>query len=123
MPDSAIHPALRIARPAVDPQGLYRNGRLARRRGWRPSCDNTEACNAGVDCSVYAQAVREHGEGSQAFGRALLAEGPFRPESAYSYLNPFGRRYEWDIPEGVPLPPPEQPPRRRAAVLPEMPPA
>ena len=91
VPDSAIHPALRIARPAVDPQGLYRNGRLRRAPPcWRPSCDNTEACNAGVDCSVYAQAVREHGEGSQAFGRALLAEGPFRPESAYSYLNPFG---------------------------------
>ena len=55
VPDSAIHPALRVARPAVDPQGLYRNGRLRRAPPcWRPSCDNAEACNAGVGCSVYA---------------------------------------------------------------------
>ena len=46
-----------------------------------------QECSGAATCSAYRQAAATHGEGTEAFLRAMLAEGHFHARSRFAYLN------------------------------------
>ena len=79
---------------------------------WRPNCSDPATCNAGVKCSVYQQHVKQFGEGSEDFIRAMLATGPFVAQNRFAYLNELTQQFGCDVPADYPLPPRPQRTRR-----------
>eukprot|EP00435_Cladocopium_sp_Y103_P001739 s3703_g1.t1 len=109
VPDQALHPLARPERPrgqkAASFDWIGSKGRI-RAQGpcWRPSCPTPDECNAGTLCKVYKDLARQHEEGTEAFFRAMLAEGPFHPMSRFAALNAVSARYGRSIPDEYPLP-------------------
>ena len=102
----AARPFARAARQRRG-DGRFFSGRGQVRAGppcWREGCDARERCAGSQKCSVYRAATKE-------FLRRVLAEGPFRPRSKYSYLNEVAWEHGTDASEAS-VPVLRDPPKR-----------
>ena len=107
VPDGALHP---LARPRQAPAAakwdwLGTKGRV-RAQGpcWRPSCPSPDGCNAGADCPAHLRLQEMHGRDTEAYLRAMLAEGPFHPFGRHANLNEASARFGREVPADYPLP-------------------
>ena len=107
VPDDALHP---LARPRQAPAAakwdwVGTKGRV-RAQGpcWRPSCPSPDSCNAGAECPVHLRLQEVHGQDTELYLRAMLAEGPFHPFSRHVNLNEVSKRFGRDVPADYPLP-------------------
>ncbi|OLP80825.1 hypothetical protein AK812_SmicGene38710 [Symbiodinium microadriaticum] len=79
--------------------GSVRRGPLCHR-----GCANAATCNGGAGCSVYIDACKTFGEGSEKFCRHILERGPFLQQSKFSPLNDLLRQFPDGVPADYPLP-------------------
>ena len=118
IPDKKLHPLAWSSRPrplgrmSEAKQFFTRRGLISAPPCWRPNCSDPATCNAGVKCSVYHQHVKQFGEGSEDFIRAMLATCPFVAQSRFAYLNELTQQFGCDVPADYPLPPRPQRTRR-----------
>ncbi|CAE7190767.1 unnamed protein product, partial [Symbiodinium sp. KB8] len=67
-------------------------------------CANAATCNGGTGCSVYRDACKTFGEGSEEFCRHMLERGPFLQQSKFSPLSELLRQFPDGVPADYPLP-------------------
>ena len=96
---SFLEPRRRIRRRPVK-RGTWFNSDGSVRRGppCHRGCAHAATCNGGAGCSVYMDACKTFGEGSEKFCRHMLERGPFLQQSRFSPLNDLLRQF----PDGVP---------------------
>ena len=57
------------------------------------------------ECPVFQANAQLYGSDTEDFFRAMLAEGPFPPQSRFASLNVLTRQFGCEVPEDYPLPP------------------
>ena len=106
IPDTELHPLARSTRRQGEANQFFgRRGQHTAPPCWRPSCTQRDTCNAGRECPVFQANATRYGSDTEAFLRAMLAEGPFPPQSRFASLNVLTKQFGCEVPEDYPLPP------------------